>query len=74
VGHPDWVPRHPSEEHLPIDLPEGSALPARGELLWLVPRHVCPTVNNFDHAVVVENGRVLGVEPVTARGRRRPMA
>jgi D-serine deaminase-like pyridoxal phosphate-dependent protein len=74
VGHPDWIPRHPSEEHLPIDLPEGSALPARGELLWLVPRHVCPSVNNFDHAVVVENGRVLGVEPVTARGRRRPLA
>jgi D-serine deaminase-like pyridoxal phosphate-dependent protein len=34
-----------------------------------VPRHVCPTVNNFDHALIVAAGGIIGVERVTARGR-----
>lgn len=72
LGHPDWTPRHPSEEHLPIDLPAGAALPARGTALWLVPMHVCPTVNNFDQAVLVSDGAIEQLEPVTARGRHPP--
>jgi D-serine deaminase-like pyridoxal phosphate-dependent protein len=71
-GHPEWTPRHPSEEHLPVDVPAGSTLPERGTLLWLCPSHVCPTVNNFDHAVVLERGAIRGVERVTARGRHSP--
>jgi D-serine deaminase-like pyridoxal phosphate-dependent protein len=71
AGRPDLTPLKPSEEHLPI---EGTAsLPKIGELLYLIPRHVCPTVNNFDHAVIVEHGRVVGVEPVTARGHEVPL-
>src|ERR1043166_1598292 len=73
VGHPEYTPRHPSEEHLPMDVPPGTRLPLRDELLWLVPMHVCPTVNNFDHAVIVSGGAVHGVERVTARGRHPPM-
>jgi len=33
-----------------------------------LPTHVCPTVNNFDKAVLVREGRVERVVPVTARG------
>jgi D-serine deaminase-like pyridoxal phosphate-dependent protein len=73
LGHPDFTPRHPSEEHLPVDVPPGTPLPRRGEILWLLPSHVCPTVNNFDHAVIVKNGAVAGLESVTARGRHPPM-
>ena len=73
VGYPGFLPRHPSEEHLPIDLPTDATLPARGTLLWLLPSHVCPTVNNFDHAVIVADGRLRGVERVTARGRHLPL-
>lgn len=73
IGHREYIPRHPSEEHLPIDVPAGAPLPARGALLWLWPSHVCPTVNNFDHAVIVSAGKVQGVERVTARGRHPPM-
>lgn len=73
LGHPEFVPRHPNEEHLPIDVPDGTVLPARGEPLWLLPTHVCPTVNNFDHAVVVTGETVLGIERVTARGRHPPL-
>jgi D-serine deaminase-like pyridoxal phosphate-dependent protein len=73
LGWPDVSPSKPSEEHLPIDVGEGSALPPIGDTLYLVPRHVCPTVNNFDHAVLVSGGRILGVERVTARGREAPL-
>ena len=73
LGHPDLQPHKPSEEHLPIDVPEGVSAPAIGEYLYLVPRHVCPTVNNFDHALIVENGRITGIEAVTARGREIPI-
>jgi D-serine deaminase-like pyridoxal phosphate-dependent protein len=73
LGRPDLKPGHPSEEHLPIAVPPGGATPSLGEILYLVPRHVCPTVNNFDHAVLVLGGRILGVERVTARGREAPL-
>jgi D-serine deaminase-like pyridoxal phosphate-dependent protein len=73
LGHPEFQPTKPSEEHLPIDVPEGTTLPAIGDYLYLVPRHVCPTVNNFDHALIVGNGRIIGIEPVTARGREIPI-
>ena len=73
IGHHDYAPHKPSEEHLPIDLPAGALVPALGEQLYLVPRHVCPTVNNFNHALLVEDGAIIGVETVTARGREMPL-
>jgi D-serine deaminase-like pyridoxal phosphate-dependent protein len=72
-GHPELEPLVPSEEHLPMRVADGAAVPAIGELLYLVPRHVCPTVNNFDHALIVSEGKVIAVESVTARGRERPI-
>ncbi len=52
--------------------PGGSALPALGESVWLVPGHCDPTVNLHDHYIVVrgglESGRVEAVWPVDARG------
>ena len=72
VGRDDLKPAKPSEEHLPIEVPETSRAPELGERLFLVPRHVCPTVNNFDHALIVEHGHLVGVERVTARGREAP--
>jgi D-serine deaminase-like pyridoxal phosphate-dependent protein len=74
LGRPELQPDKPSEEHLPIDAPEGAALPGVGDYLYLVPRHVCPTVNNFDHALLIAGGRIIGVERVTARGREVPVA
>jgi D-serine deaminase-like pyridoxal phosphate-dependent protein len=68
VGHPDFAPQKPSEEHLPIAVPAGTPLPPLGSQLYLIPRHVCPTVNNFDEALMVVNGEVERQERVTARG------
>ena len=73
IGHENYAPAGPSEEHLPIDLPAGAPLPAIGTVLYLVPMHVCPTVNSFDRALLVRAGQIMGVEPVSARGREGPL-
>ncbi|HEY6332434.1 MAG TPA: D-TA family PLP-dependent enzyme, partial [Blastocatellia bacterium] len=65
VGYPNLAPLKPSEEHLPIEAGASSARPAIGDALFLVPRHICPTVNNFDDAVIISDGRIAGVESVT---------
>ncbi|MFZ4793940.1 MAG: alanine racemase [Blastocatellia bacterium] len=69
VGHTDWKPGKPSEEHLPIEIPAGVELPAIGDLIYILPRHVCPTVNNFNDAVLVRAGHLSELATVTARGR-----
>jgi D-serine deaminase-like pyridoxal phosphate-dependent protein len=51
----------------------GAVSPQVGEALYLLPRHVCPTVNNFDCALLVQNGEVKSVEKVSARGRETPL-
>jgi D-serine deaminase-like pyridoxal phosphate-dependent protein len=73
VGHPEWTPQRPSEEHLPVDVPAGTPLPAIGTQILLLPRHVCPTVNNFDDALFVSDGAILRAERVNARGREAPL-
>jgi len=72
VGRPELEAQRPSEEHGPI-LASGSPSPQVGEVLTLLPRHVCTTVGNFEHAVLVAGGEVVGVEPVTARARLGPL-
>src|SRR5437588_12012427 len=73
VGHSELTPLAPSEEHLPMALQGSAAGPQVGEALYLLPRHVCPTVNNFDCALLVRDGEVQAVEKVSARGREAPL-
>jgi len=73
VGHPELMPLSPSEEHLPLRSSHAAGRPPIGEALYLLPRHVCPTVNNFDSALLVRNGEIESVEPVSARGREAPL-
>jgi len=73
VGHPELTPMKPSEEHLPIAVPQGVPLPPVGSILYLAPKHVCPTVNNFDDALLVRDGKIESVARVTARGREYPL-
>jgi D-serine deaminase-like pyridoxal phosphate-dependent protein len=73
AGHPELTPLSPSEEHLPMSVAEGARTPEPGELLYLLPRHICPTVNNFDHALIVRDGAIESIEQVTARGREAPV-
>lgn len=74
IGYPGMEPLKPSEEHLPIDVAEGTPSPNIGDVLYLAPRHICPSVNNFDEALIIRNGEVVGVERVTARGREAPLS
>jgi D-serine deaminase-like pyridoxal phosphate-dependent protein len=73
VGHPELTPLSPSEEHLPLALKERAVGPQLGEALYLLPRHICPTVNNFDCALLVRNGQIESLEKVSARGREAPL-
>jgi D-serine deaminase-like pyridoxal phosphate-dependent protein len=73
VGHPELVPLGPSEEHLPMALEGGTTGPQVGDALFLLPRHVCPTVNNFDSALLVRDGHIASEEKVSARGREGPL-
>ncbi len=65
LGHPDWEVTQPNEEHLPIRVP--GELPPRGTELLLVPRHICPTVNLAERAVLMDGRELLGVVEVAAR-------
>jgi D-serine deaminase-like pyridoxal phosphate-dependent protein len=73
AGHPELTPLTPSEEHLPMAWNGKTAGPQVGDALYLLPRHVCPTVNNFDSALIVQDGQIASVEKVTARGREAPL-
>ena len=64
----DWIPRKLNEEHGYVEIRE----PARvGEKVWLVPSHVCPTVNLHDEVWYGRGGRVDGSWKVAARGKVR---
>ena len=73
LGHPEWQPLKPSEEHLPVDVPEGETLPEIGSVIYLVPRHVCPSVNLFDEALVIRGGEIQGIWKIDARGHEGPL-
>jgi D-serine deaminase-like pyridoxal phosphate-dependent protein len=73
VGHPELTPLPPSEEHLPLAVQESATAPQIGDPLYLLPRHICPTVNNFDHALLVRDAAIESVEEVSARGHEPPM-
>jgi len=73
MGHTDFAAQKPSEEHLPVRVNGAETVPAIGSQIYLMPRHVCPTVNNFDEALMIVNGEVRGVERVTARGHEGPL-
>jgi D-serine deaminase-like pyridoxal phosphate-dependent protein len=67
VGRPSLTATTPSEEHLPIH-GDPRDLPQVGDLIELVPRHVCPTVNLYDAAILVEPEGVNRLIEVEARG------
>lgn len=65
LGHPNLKPQRASEEHLPVVVSSGEA-PRLGDLLWLIPDHVCTTVNLYRHAIWLRDGVYVGHGPVEA--------
>ena len=68
IGHPDAVITSVSDEHGVIAAPDASAF-AIGQTLRVIPNHICPCVNLYDHAFAARDGIVEAVWHVTARGR-----
>lgn len=66
LGRPRWTALPPSEEHLPLRVPPAER-PARGESVFLIPLHVCPTVNLAEEALLLDRGRLVDVARVSAR-------
>ncbi|MCC7336781.1 MAG: D-TA family PLP-dependent enzyme [Pirellulaceae bacterium] len=65
---PDAKEIQHSEEHLVVESPAVDNLTV-GDVLYVVPAHICPTVALHSHMIVVEDGRVVDRWRVTARDR-----
>ena len=66
---PDAIAVTHSEEHLVVESSRANEF-AVGDVLYGIPRHVCPTVALHAEAIVVKNGVAEGKWRVTARDRR----
>ena len=60
-----------SEEHGHVDVSRCPRGPEVGEVVTIVPNHVCPCVNLHDEVVLHRGGEVAGTWRVAARGRVR---
>ncbi len=58
-----------AEEHGFLDLAASNDRPEVGDLVRVVPNHVCVVVNMVDRLVLVRGGALVGDLPVAARGR-----
>lgn len=64
---PEFLIRN--EEHQLLRWPKGHKPPRVGDALYLVPAHVCTTVNLWDEAFVIDdNGNWSETWPIDARG------
>jgi D-serine deaminase-like pyridoxal phosphate-dependent protein len=70
IGHP-WVMRKLNEEHGYVEIDRSLGPPRVGEKVWVVPSHVCATVNLHDEIWYGRRGGVDGSWKVAARGKVR---
>src|SRR5262249_57554922 len=57
-----------AEEHGFLDLTRSNARPKVGEVVRVIPNHVCVVVNMVDRMIAVRGDKVVDVLPVAARG------
>lgn len=68
VGRPDATIVSLSDEHGVLSVPDAGAY-GIGEVIQIIPNHICPCVNLYDHAFVARDGIVQDVWEVSARGQ-----
>lgn len=68
-AYPDAVIERVNDYHGIVRIPEGSRAPHLGEIVAIVPNHVCPVVDLFDAFTAVLPDGSLERWPVGARGR-----
>ncbi|MEX1179144.1 MAG: alanine racemase [Nitriliruptor sp.] len=66
---PGAVIRFVYDHHAVLDLPPDLPPPRVGDIVAVVPNHVCPVVNLTDELVLARAGNVVEHLPVLARGR-----
>ncbi len=69
LDHPDVIVSRMSEEHGILDLSKTSWRPRVGDVVRVVPNHVCIVVHLFDEIIGVRGSSVETRWPVAARGR-----
>lgn len=68
-AYPDAVIERLSDYHGVVRIPPGTPRPAVGEVLAVVPNHVCPVLDTREAFTVSRRGAVVDRWPVLARGR-----
>jgi len=58
-----------AEEHGMLDLAASDSKPAIGDIVSIIPNHVCVVVNMVDRLVTVRGQELIGTLDVAARGR-----
>jgi len=69
LEHPQARIARFAEEHGFLDLSACNDRPSIGDVVRIVPNHVCVVVNMVDRLVTVRGDRIVGELPVAARGR-----
>jgi D-serine deaminase-like pyridoxal phosphate-dependent protein len=69
VGYPDLVIDRLSDYHGVALVPPGVPRPALGEVVAIVPNHICPVIDLVDDFLAVAADGTAQVWPVDARGR-----
>lgn len=69
VGYPDLVIERVNDYHGVCAVPPGADRPKLGDVVAVVPNHVCPVVDLVDAVVVVAADGSTSEWPVDARGR-----
>lgn len=69
LDHPELKPMGQSEEHLVIEVARDHNFKV-GDILYVLPIHVCPTVALYDRGVIINDGEVCDTWKVIARDRQ----
>jgi D-serine deaminase-like pyridoxal phosphate-dependent protein len=69
VGYPDATIERVNDHHGVATVAQGTARPQIGDVVVILPNHVCPVVNLVDELLVVQGGELVGRWRVEARGR-----
>jgi D-serine deaminase-like pyridoxal phosphate-dependent protein len=71
LEHPEAKIARFAEEHGFLDLTRSNTRPNVGDVVRIVPNHVCVVVNMMDEVVMVRGEEIIGTLPVAARGKLR---
>jgi D-serine deaminase-like pyridoxal phosphate-dependent protein len=69
VGFPDLVIERLNDYHGVVAAPPGVERPRLGDVVAVIPNHVCPVIDLVDAVVAVSPGGSVAEWPVDARGR-----